>query len=340
MDIKEALKELTGSIGVSGYEKNALFVAEKYLSKYGKVSVDTLSSIICEIDGTKSGHILLDAHIDQIGLIVTDITENGFVRVAACGGIDRRILCGQTVTIHGREDIFGVIASTPPHLQGGDNLRKSIAMDKVLIDTGFASEKLKNIISLGDRITINSDFSELLNNRVVAAALDDRAGIVSILYALSLLEGKPHKKITVVFSSREETSEAGAKVASFTARADEFIAVDVSFAKTPDSNEVECGEIGKGVMIGIAPSLSYEMSEQLKKIAMDKQIPYQLEIMGGKTGTNADQMTISRGGMKSSLLSIPLKYMHTGIEVVSIDDVKSVGTLMAEYILFGGSNNA
>ncbi|MEG2396156.1 MAG: M42 family peptidase, partial [Oscillospiraceae bacterium] len=90
----------------------------------------------------------------------------------------------------------------------------------------------------------------------------------------------------------------------------------------------------------IAPSLSYEMSEQLKKIAMDKQIPYQLEIMGGKTGTNADQMTISRGGMKSSLLSIPLKYMHTGIEVVSIDDVKSVGTLMAEYILFGGSNNA
>ena len=170
-------------------------------------------------------------------------------------------------------------------------------------------------------------------------ALDDRSGIAVLLRALELIKGKPHKKVTVVCSSREETSGGGAKAAAFNSDADEIIAVDVSFAKTPDSKAEECGILGKGPMIGISPSLSYEFGEELVRVAEKNDIPYQLEVMGGRTGTNLDGMTTERGGIKSALISIPQKYMHTGIEVVSVTDIELCARLIAAYTL-GGDLNA
>lgn len=335
MDIKSVLKDLTSAVAVSGKENDAFEMSKSYLSEYGRVYTDKLNSVICEVNGSSDGHILLDAHLDRIGLIVTGITDDGFIRVAACGGVDRRTLNGQEVTVHGKEDLFGVIASTPPHLQSGDNERKATELENVIIDIGLSKDEAQKYVALGDRITINSEFNELLGDFVSCGALDDRAGVCVILRALELLKNKPHKKITAVFSSREETSEAGAKAAAFNADADEFIAVDVSFAKTPDSEVSKCGIIENGPMIGVSPSLSYEMSEELKLIAQKNNIPYQLEIMGGLTGTNADSMTVSRGGAKSGLISIPQKYMHTGVEVVSVKDVENCARLIAAYILGG-----
>ena len=335
MDIKSVLKNLTSAVAVSGKENDAFETAKKYLSGYGKVHSDKLNSVICEIDGSKDGHILLDAHIDRIGLIVTNITDDGFIRVAPCGGVDRRTLNGQEVTVYGKKELFGVIASTPPHLQSGENERKATEFENVIIDVGFSKEETEKYITPGDRVVINSEFNELLGEFVSCGALDDRAGVCVILRALELIKDKSHKKTTAVFSSREETSEAGARAAAFNADADEFIAVDVSFAKTPDSKAEECGIIEKGPMIGVSPSLSYEMSEDLKRTAEKNNIPYQLEIMGGLTGTNADSMTISRGGIKSGLISIPQKYMHTGIEIVSVNDIENCAKLMAAYILGG-----
>lgn len=335
MEIKSVLKDLTSAVAVSGRENDAFEALKKYLTAYGTVSFDRLNSVICEINGSKDGHILLDAHLDRIGLIITNITDDGFLRVAACGGVDRRTLNGQEVTVHGKKTLFGVIASTPPHLQGGENERKAAEIENVIIDIGISKSEAEKYITPGDRVTINSEFSELLGDFVSCGALDDRAGVCVILRVLELIKDKPHKKITAVFSSREETSEAGAKAAAFNAAADEFIAVDVSFAKTPDSEASKCGIIENGPMIGIAPSLSYEMSEELKSTAENNNIPYQTEIMGGLTGTNADSMTVSRGGIKAGLVSIPQRYMHTGIEVVSIKDIENCARLIAAYISGG-----
>lgn len=136
MDIKNILKELTSTVGVSGKETDAVLTAQRLLSEFGKTREDVLHSAICEIEGDRAGHILLDAHIDRIGLIVTSVTDEGFLHVAACGGVDRRTLNGQEVTVYGREPVFGVIASTPPHLASGDNERKATEIDDILIDIG------------------------------------------------------------------------------------------------------------------------------------------------------------------------------------------------------------
>ncbi len=340
MDIRQVLKDLTDCAGVSGCEYEAVPAARNYLEKYGKTYTDSLGNLICEIDGEGNG-ILLDAHIDRVGMAVTGITDDGFLRVAACGGIDNRTLAAQQVTVHSKEKIKGVIISTPPHLQNGDSENNAMKTEEALIDTGMTGEKLKQTVSLGDRVTVDSDFLELLGDRVSCHALDDRAGMASIIYALDMLKNSGcTEKIIVVFSSREEVGGSGAKVASFNAKADEFIAVDVSFADTPDSNSQECGELSKGAMIGISPSLDCEFSQKLIDIAKANGIPYQLEIMGGRTGTNADSMTVSGCGFKSALISVPLRYMHTGIETVSVCDVENTGKLIAMYIMSGGDYGA
>lgn len=338
MDVRQILKDLTIGAGVSGYEQEIVPIAEKYLKEYGDVHTDALGNVILTIDGEGDG-VLLDAHMDMVGMIVTAITPEGFLRVDACGHIDTRQLGAQQVTIHGKKNISGIVISTPPHLQGNSE-NNGMKMSDVLIDTGFSENEIKKIVSLGDRVTVNSEFTELLGDRVSCGALDDRAGMASLICALEYLREKGcEKKITVSFSTREEVGGSGAKTAAFNAEAKELIAVDVSFADTPDSNSEECGELSKGPMIGVSASLDYDMSKKLIGTAKKCDIPYQLEIMGGRTGTDADGMTIARGGFISGLISIPLRYMHTGVEVVSVSDVENTGRLIAEYIA-GGNENA
>lgn len=338
MDVRQTLKDLTIGAGVSGYEQEIVPIAKKYLKEYGDVHTDALGNVILAIDGEGDG-VLLDAHMDMVGMIVTAITPEGFLRVDACGHIDTRQLGAQQVTIHGKKNISGIVISTPPHLQGNSE-NNGMKMSDVLIDTGFSENEIKKIVSLGDRVTVNSEFTELLGDRVSCGALDDRAGMASLICTLEYLKEKGcKKKITVSFSTREEVGGSGAKTAAFNAEAKELIAVDVSFADTPDSNSEECGELSKGPMIGVSASLDYDMSQRFIGTAKKCGIPYQLEIMGGRTGTDADGMTIAKGGFISGLISIPLRYMHTGVEVVSVSDVENTGRLIAEYIA-GGNENA
>lgn len=340
MDISEVLKNLTALDGASGNEAPAVQATIKYLEKYGKVHIDTLGSLVLETEG-EGVPILLDAHIDQVGMIVTDITDDGFLRVAACGGIDNRTLCAQQVKVLGVKPVVGVVTSIPPHLQQSGEDRKALKTDEAIIDIGMDKRSAEAVVSLGDRIVFDTEFLNLGGDRVASRSLDDRAGMAALIYALEILKNKGcTRKIITVFSTREETTESGAAAAAYAAGAQEFIAVDVSFAHTPDSKKEECGILGAGPMIGVAPSLSQSISDKLKSLAIESQIPYQLEIMNGKTGTNADVMSVARAGMKAGLISIPLRYMHTGIEVVSTNDVEYTGALIAQYISDGGETDA
>ena len=340
MEILDILQNLTACTGTPGAEKAAVEVAEKYLCEYGKTYTDKLGNLICEINGTGKG-ILLDAHIDRVGLIVTAITPEGFLHVGFCGGIDERTLCAQQVTVHSKKEIKGVIISTPPHLKADGDERQTPKIDEILVDIGMNYEQASKSVQLGDRITVDSQFLYLAGDRVAAAGFDDRCGMAAIIYALDILKTRGcDRKITVVFSTREEVGGSGAKVASYNADAEEFVAVDVSFAKTPDSSAEKCGILGNGPMIGYAASLDKEVSDKLKALAIEKRIPYQLEIMGGRTGTNADSMSTSGSGYRSGLVSVPLRYMHTSVEVISVNDIKNTGWLLAEYICDGGVLNA
>ncbi|MDE5936229.1 MAG: M20/M25/M40 family metallo-hydrolase, partial [Ruminococcus sp.] len=275
--------------------------------------------------------LVLVGHLDQLGFIVTYITYEGFIKIANLGGIDRRLLPAQQVVIHGRQDIKGVICSVPPHLTKGDS--KVSGFDEIAVDTGMKKSEIEKIVSLGDSITFDVKCRSLLNDRITGGAFDDRCGVAAILYALELLNNcKTEYNVTVIFSTQEELGERGAKIGAFEVNPDIAVAVDVSFAYAQGESGQKCGYLGKGAMIGISPSLSREISDALINTAKSADIPYQLEVMNGLTSTNADQYSVSRDGAKACTLSIPLRNMHTPVEVISLADVSYTAELLASYI--------
>ncbi len=336
MDFISVLNKLSSAVGVSGAEESVSAIISQMLKDYtDDVTCDSLGNVIGKIKTQNpKWHVLLDAHLDEIGLIVTHIDEQGFIKVGAVGGVDKRLLLAQQVTICGKKSIKGVVCSKPPHLESGKDAETVPDIDSISIDTGFTKAQLEDKISLGDRVYINSEFSELLDGKVSGKALDNRAGVTAILYALEKLKSaKLQGDVTVLFSTQEEVGTRGARVAGFKVMPDEAISVDVSFAYTQGCPETKCGQMGKGAMIGVAPTLTKSISEKFIEIAKQNSIPHQLEIMSGQSGTNADMLGVTASGVKTGLLSIPLKYMHTPVEVVKISDIQSVGDLIAAYLI-------
>lgn len=334
--LKNLIFSLSEANGTPGAENEISDIIEKYTSSFAKVARDRFGNVTAELPGNEKT-ILLDAHCDRIGMIVTGIEDGGFLRVTKCGGMDARVLAAQDVTVWGKKPVFGVVTSTPPHLSTAEDAKKAKDFDAILIDTGMSKKGAEELISIGDRITIRCPHGELEGDRIFGSALDDRAGCAVIIRAAELVSSaKDRPTVKLLFSGQEETGGDGAITGSFNLNADECISVDVSFAAAPDIPEEKCGKLGKGPMIGIAPVLNYSISKRLKALAEGKNIPYQLELMGDSTGTNADHIAISKGGIKTGLVSIPQRNMHTGIEVISVNDVEFSAKLIAEYILGGG----
>lgn len=333
MNIKETLFALSETAGASGAENSVSEKALEMLKEYCP-DAEIINGNVIGHYGTENNNLpslVLDAHIDQIGLIVTCITDDGFIKVGNLGGIDRRLLPAQPVVIHGKRDIKGVICSVPPHLSDGE---KVPSFDDISIDTGFSKAELEEIISLGDTVTFDVKCRSLLNNRVTGGAFDDRSGMTAILYALDLLRGKAlNYNVAVIFSAQEELGERGAKIGAFEINPDIALAVDVSFAYAHGEDEQKCGELRKGAMIGISPSLSRRISESLIDTAKANNIPYQIEVMNGLTSTNADQYSVSRTGAEACTVSIPLRNMHTPVEVIDIKDIELTGELIAQFIM-------
>lgn len=323
----ELLKKLIIPAGVAGDERGSFEELRELLSQYGEVKSDSSGNITVTRDG-EGKHILLDAHFDTVGFVVTGIEEGGFLRLSKVGGPDMRTAEGTELTVHGKEDIFAVICTVPPHLSQGES---RVSKDgSCVADTGMSTENLSRVVREGDRAGFKISFDRLGENCVSSPYTDNRAGAAVLLKALQYTKTK--NKITLLLSAQEETGSAGAVCAGFKTDADMALAVDVSFALTPDSKASECGVAGKGPMIGFSPVLSRELSELLVKTAEENSIPCQREIMGGRTGTNADYLAVSRGAIPSALVSVPQKYMHTPVETVDLRDIESCAELVARFL--------
>lgn len=333
MTIKELCFSLCEKAGTSGDETVAAKYTQELLSEYMSATIDTLGNVIGTV-GEGRTRILLDAHLDSIGLVVRGIDEKGFLLVDRVGGMDERILTGAEVTVHGKEELFGVICSVPPHLQKGDSKKELLSLKEMAVDIGFNKEEAEKRVEIGDRITLKAQKAELLNGNISCGSLDDRSCVAVILRALELVKNKiPSLKLTVVFSAQEETGGSGAKTAAFSAMPDYAIAVDVGFGNDPYTDKAQTIELGKGPSIGIAPILDRAMMKELKDLAMKENIPYQHDVMSGRTGTNADSINITGSGVKTALLSLPLRYMHTAGEVINLEDVENTAKLIAAYLL-------
>lgn len=333
MNIKETLFELSNAANI-GNIHDASDIAAKTLSKYAEVSQNGIS-VTGKMNGDRDYTLMLEAHIDEVGFVVTHIDNDGFLTVKNCGGIDLRMLPARAVTIHGKEKISGVFCSTPPHLSGGSKEYDDISDLK--IDTLLES-KAKDIISVGDFVTFNSNAVSLHGSRVTGKSLDNRAGVVCLLELARRLGGKKLPfNIVFSFTDAEELGNRGAKTAAFDLSPDEAIVLDVSFADGPDIKSCDCGRLSGGAMIGVSPILDKRLSQGLISVAKENDISYQTEVMGGRTGTDCDVISISKSGVKTGLVSIPLRNMHTDVEIVDINDINSVCDLLENYILKGGA---
>lgn len=304
------------------------------LSPYCKTEKMNDNNILGFLKGENNYTVMLDAHIDQVGFVVTNVDDNGFLTVATVGGVDIRALPSRTVTVHGKEKISAVFCATPPHLAGGDVEYSDISAIK--LDTALGA-KAKEIVSVGDYVTFNTVPFCLSDNMVCGRSFDDRAGVVTLLeVARRLSEKTLPVNVIFAFSTAEELGLRGAKTASFKADPQEAIAIDVTFGDGPDVSSDECCKLGGGAMIGLSPALSRDVGKKLISLAKENNIPYDLEVMGEHTGTNADAIGISREGVKTTTVSIPLRNMHSAVEVLNINDITAVCDLLEKYILSGG----
>ncbi len=334
MDLEKTIIDLCTAQGVSGGEASAVEAARKYLEPFCAVSVDRMGNLIAVTGNLLADKtILLDAHIDRIGLIVTDIDENGFVKVDRVGGVDQRTLAD--VLLQTESGLTGTVCCLPPHLNDGSE-DKAQPIDKAWVDFGLSADEVKRRIFIGDTLTFKLSPKRLLGDKITAPALDNRCGAAALIRAAELLKNC-RDRVVIMLSVQEETFGSGAKTGAFAVEADEAIVVDVSFASQPDvSGQYGKIELGKGPMICVSSVTDREMSRALIKSAENNGIPFQIEAIGGATGTNADHIAVSKSGVKTAVVSIPQRYMHTPVEVISLSDVENTARLIAAYVELGG----
>lgn len=338
--MKKLLFDLCSVGGVSGSETSAAEYCCEYLKKYTKeVRVDYNNNVLAVLGNDKSDKtVLLDAHLDRIGFIVTEINEEGFIKAEKCGGIDTRTLLDACVIVHGNKDLFGVVCCMPPHLSDGRE-DKAVSADNIWIDLGLPADKVKDNVSPGDSVSLYAEPKELINSRISASALDNRAGVVVLLkLAERIYKENIDRKVCILLSCQEETFATGAKTVPFDLNIDESVTIDVSFASQPGvTDQYSNIKLGKGPMLCVSPILNRDLFDKLRTICAENNIDYQLEVCSGNTGTNGDHIATSKSGVKTALVSIPQKNMHSQAEIVDLKDMESTVNLLSLYVK-GGKN--
>lgn len=344
MNTEKLLKELTQETGVTGSETELAKKLAKMLEKYCDESyINKFNSCIGikRSDKTDAKTIMLEAHLDQIGMMVKGIDDNGFVKFVSLGGIDPRILPAAEVYILGKETVYGVIGAKPPHLMNKEDEEKSAKINDMLIDTGFKGEELKKKISVGDSIVFKSEFNTMLGGSAISKAMDNRAGIASIFLCLESMKNKTaNYNLIVLFSSEEEMGLYGAYTAEYDNLPDLSITIDVTHGMTPDAKNSEgVFPLGSGAIICRGPNLNSVYTNKIINLAKSENISYDIEAAAGSTGTTATAIQTIKIGIPTALISIPLKYMHTTVETLCIKDIEYVAELLSK-ILEGGVLNA
>ncbi|MCX7903221.1 MAG: M28 family peptidase [Caloramator sp.] len=335
MEGKEILKRLSDLNTVSGSEYllqddlENIFIPYVDEIKKGKMG-DLIA--IKRGEGEDRLKILITAHADEIGLMVTDIDERGFISFTNVGGVDPKTLPAQEVVIHGRNKVYGVIGAKPPHVLTEKDRKKSIKMDEMVIDCGMSKDEIKELVKIGDYITIKQNSMELLGDFITGKALDNRVGIM-VLYECAKELNRIRHTADVYFAAttQEERGLLGVKTTAYDVNPDIGIVVDVTFGDKYANPDIQI-ECGKGVEITIGPNIHPELSEKLIKIADEYSIPYTIDVAPGGTGTETWNLQVTREGVPTLLVSIPIKYMHTSTEVVNYKDIVKAGRLLALFI--------
>lgn len=333
---KQFLSKLLTVSCPSGSEEQVIDLFRDSVSSYvDEISTDAMGNCIAHKKG-EGPKVMITAHADEIGLMVHYIDEKGFLYFKEIGGVDTALLMGRKVLVHGNDgSVIGVIGKKPIHLQDKKNPSLEINPEDLWIDIAARDgNEARAKVSIGSIATILADVSYLSNTVVASKALDDRIGIF-VLTEIARQLNAIKADVYLVATVQEELGARGAQVAAETIKPSIGIAIDVTHATDyPTSNAVHDGDIqvGKGVVISNGPNMDKTLTSKIKKIADEAKIPYQMEAIARPTGTDARMIQVSGTGVKTGLLSIPCRYMHTPNEVVSLDDADACIRLLVKYL--------
>lgn len=333
------LKRLLDTPGPSGYETAAAKVWQDEARGFAaEVRSDVAGNSIAVVNPGGSPTIMLDGHIDEIGVIVQYIDDEGYIHISPIGGWDPQVLVAQRIRFLGNDgEVVGVIGKKPIHLMKPDDREKASKMTDLWVDIGAANrEEAERRLTVGDPGVIDARTLDFPNNRIVSRSIDDRIGAFIVLEALRRYAERPGAaRVVAVATTQEEIAYhgGGALVCASCLNPQMAIVVDVTFATDhPGIEKKEVGDhkMGSGPVISRGSLISPVVFRLLSQTARDQQIPYTVHAAGRDTSTNADAIHIAREGVATALVSVPNRYMHSPNEMVSLDDVDRAATLLAE----------
>lgn len=334
------LKDLVNAPSPSGYEEPAAKVYREYMGQFAdKVETDYHGNVHAILNPDAEIRIMLAGHMDEIGFQVKHINDSGLLYFGAIGGHDRSVPLGQRVWVHGKERVPGIIGRVPIHLIESKDRSRAPEIHDLWIDIGASSrEEAEKVISLGDPVTYQWEFQELMGGRAAARGFDNRCGSWSVGEALRLLkeDGGLNKKVGVwaVATVQEEIGLRGARTAAYDINAVTGLAIDVNFAiDTPGLSKERYGdiELGKGPTVARGANVNPVVFELIQKAAKKQKINIQVDPEPRGTGTDANAMQIARGAQATGLIGVPLRYMHCPGEMLALSDLEDCANLMAGY---------
>ena len=334
------LKKLIGVISPSGNEEDAVNLWKKEVQEYVKrVEVDIHGNGIAILNEGKEPKVMLAAHIDEVGLMVKYIDKDGYIYFTTVGGVDPHLIPGQRIKIKSKKnEILGVIGKKPIHLLEEEEKKKISKIEELWIDIGAKNEEeTKSKVDIGDVAVVDVGFDVLNSDKVVGRGFDDKAGIFVITEVLkSLSKEKIDASLYGVATVQEEIGLRGARTSAYGISPDVGIAIDVTFATDfPTVNKKKAGDIriGNGPVITKGPNINPKIFDLLLNIAKEENIPYQIEAISKATGTDANVIQLTKSGVATGLVSIPLRYMHTPVEIISLRDLENTSNLLKSFVL-------
>lgn len=336
-DLVKQLNKLTASVGLSGYETEVRRQIEDLWKPFcDEVSVTPLGSFHALRKGTAPEprpRLMITAHMDVIGLMVTEIVD-GFLRVTEIGGVDTRILPGQSVRIHGRRKLYGVIVQPPPFLLPEEyrSTSRAVPLEHLWVDTGLSAKEAAGVVQVGDLVTFDSPLMELGNDLVCSAGLDNRASVMALTVCLEALQNrKTLWDVWAVASVQEEETLGGGATSAFNLRPDLAVIVDCTWGSGPGSPSNKTFPLGKAPVFGWGPTVHPYIYKTFLDIAGQLEMSYRTEPMPGRSGTDTDRLQTVAQGIPTMVICLPLRYMHTPVEIISVKDIQRVGRLLAEF---------
>lgn len=325
----EILKDLLRTPSPSGSESTIINKVENFLRNYvDETTHDAYGNLIAIKRGKTNKKLMLSAHADEVGMMVTYIDGNGFLSFQEIGGIDTNLLPGQRVEIHNvKGTVLGIIGKKPIHLQDRDAKAKDYDAEDLWIDIAATDKKdAESMVEVGDYVTYQTQPTVLHGETWTSKSLDDKVGLYTLIeVARALKDRQPAVDVYFLASVQEELGARGVRTATMSIEPDYGIAIDVTHATDyPTCSPQKSGEIkvGGGIVIAKGPNIEPAIGRKLMDLARQNDIKYQIEPIARPTGTDANFMQVSGKGVKTALLSIPCRYMHSPNEIVSLVDVK------------------